>query len=67
MVVSRGLLHSLCWLILGWLLMRGLFWVAQVLLAPLLMGAVLAGLTLWLAPQEFRTRLPGRKMTTSSD
>ena len=29
--------------ILGWLLMSGLFWVAQVL-APLLMGAVLAAL-----------------------
>ena len=29
-----------------------LYWVAQVLLAPLLMGAVLAGLTLWLARQE---------------
>ena len=31
--------------------MRGLFWVAQVLLAPLVMGTVLAGLTLWLAQQ----------------
>ena len=50
-----------------WLLMRGLFWVAQVLLAPLLMGAVLAGLTLWLARQEFRTQLPGRKINNSID
>ena len=31
-------------------------------LAPLLMGAVLAGLTLWLARQEFRMQLPGRKI-----
>ena len=53
--------------ILGWLLMRGLYWVAQVLLAPLLMGALLAGLTLWLARQEFRTQLPGRKMPGSFD
>ena len=53
--------------ILGWLLTRGLFWVAQVLLAPLLMGAVLAALTLWLAHQEFRTQLPGRKMKRSID
>ena len=44
--------------------MRGLIWVAQVLLAPLLMGAVLAGLTLWLARQEFRTQLPRRKIKT---
>ena len=53
--------------ILGWLLMRGLFWVAQVLLAPLLMGAVLAALTLWLAQQEFRTQLPGRRISRSID
>lgn len=37
-----------------WLLAKGLFWVAQVLLAPLLMGGVMALLTLWLARQEFR-------------
>ena len=41
--------------ILLWLLSRGLIWVAQVLLAPLVMGGVLAGMTLWLAQQEFRT------------
>ena len=41
--------------ILVWLLSRGLIWVSQVLLAPLLMGAVLALLTLWLAKAEFRT------------
>ena len=48
--------------ILVWLLMRGLIWVAQVLLAPLLMATILGGLTLWLARQEFRTQLPRRKM-----
>ena len=53
--------------ILVWLLMRGLIWIAQVLLAPLVMGAVLAGLTLWLARQEFRTQLPGRKIEKSID
>ena len=46
--------------ILIWLLSRGLFWVSQVLLAPLLMGGVLAALTLWLARAEFRTRLRKR-------
>ena len=46
--------------ILIWLLSRGLIWVSQVLLAPLLMGAVLALLTLWLAKAEFRTRLRKR-------
>ena len=43
--------------ILCWLLSRGLIWVAQVLLAPLVMGGVLAGMTLWLARQEFRDSL----------
>ena len=47
--------------------MRGLYWVAQVLLAPLVMGAILAGLTVWLARQEFRTHLPGRRMGRSID
>jgi hypothetical protein len=37
-----------------WLLAKGLYWVAQVLLSPLLMGAVVAVLTIWLARQEFR-------------
>ncbi len=46
--------------ILVWLLTRGLFWVAQVLLAPLLMGVVLAMLTFVLAKAEFRTRLRKR-------
>ena len=46
--------------ILVWLLTRGLVWIAQVLLAPLLMGGVLALLTLLLAKAEFRTRLPRR-------
>ena len=53
--------------ILAWVLSRGLFWVAQVLMAPLLMGAVLAALTVWLARQEFRTHLPRRKMGTRVD
>ena len=64
MVVSCLVLHPYL-AILGWLLMRGLFWVAQVLLAPLLMGAVLAALTLWLARQEFRTQLPGRRISAA--
>lgn len=46
--------------ILVWLLTRGLFWVAKVLLAPLLMGVVLAMLTFVLAKAEFRTRLRKR-------
>ena len=46
--------------ILFWLLSRGLIWISQVLLAPLLMGAVLALLTLWLAKAEFRTQLRKR-------
>ena len=46
--------------ILVWLLTRGLVWVAQVLLAPLLMGAVLAMMTLFLAKVEFKTRLRKR-------
>lgn len=61
---QRWLFPALCILpylaILIWLLSRGLIWVSQVLLAPLLMGAVLALLTLWLARAEFRTRLRKR-------
>jgi hypothetical protein len=37
-----------------WLLARGQLWIAQVMLAPVLMGAALAGLTVWLARLEFR-------------
>ena len=37
-----------------WLLAKGLVWIAQVMLAPLLMAAILAGLTAWLAKLEFR-------------
>ena len=40
--------------ILVWLLTRGLIWVAQVLLAPLLMGAILALMTLFLAQASSR-------------
>ena len=54
----RWLLPLLCalpyLLSLIWLLIQGQGWVAQVMLAPILMGAALAGLTLWLAHQEFR-------------
>ena len=61
---QRWLFPALCIVpylaILIWLLSRGLIWVSQVLLAPLLMGAVLALLTLWLARAEFRTRLRKR-------
>ena len=61
---QRWLFPALCIVpylaILVWLLSRGLIWVSQVLLAPLLMGAVLALLTLWLARAEFRTRLRKR-------
>lgn len=46
--------------ILFWLLSRGLIWISQVLLAPLLMGGVLALLTLWLAKAEFRTQMRKR-------
>ena len=54
----RWLLPLLCALPYGasilWLLVLGQAWIAQVLLAPLLMAALLAGLSLWLARQEFR-------------
>lgn len=56
---QRWWFPSLCLLpyllCLVWMLSKGLVWVAQVLLAPLLMGAAMAGLTIWLAQQEFRT------------
>ena len=61
---QRWLFPTLCIIpyltILIWLLSRGLIWVAQVLLAPLLMGAVLAVLTIWLSKAEFRTQLRKR-------
>ena len=61
---QRWLFPTLCiipyFAILIWLLCRGLIWVSQVLLAPLLMGAVLALVTLWLAKAEFRTYLRKR-------
>ena len=61
---QRWLFPALCvipyLLILFWLLTRGLIWVSQVLLAPLLMGALLALLTIWLARAEFRSRLRKR-------
>lgn len=61
---QRWLFPALCIIpylaILIWLLSLGLIWISQVLLAPLLMGVVLALLTLWLARAEFRTRLRKR-------
>ena len=61
---KRWLFPTLCVIpylsILIWLLSRGLIWVSQVLLAPLLMGVVLAVLTLGLAKAEFRTDLRKR-------
>ena len=61
---QRWLFPTLCIIpylsILFWLLSRGLIWVSQVLLAPLIMGGVLALLTLWLAKAEFRTDLRKR-------
>ena len=61
---QRWLFPTLCIIpyvsILIWMLSRGLIWVSQILLAPLLMGAVLGLMTLWLARAEFRTRLRKR-------
>ena len=37
-----------------WLMLIGESWIAQVLLAPLLMAGVLGLLSFWLARQEFR-------------
>ena len=37
-----------------WLLLRGQVWIVQVMLAPLLMGALLAALTLFLSHLEYR-------------
>ena len=37
-----------------WLLLIGEAWIAQVLLAPLVMAGVLAGVSFWLARQEFK-------------
>jgi len=55
---QRWLFPALCCLpyvaCLVWLLAKGLVWIAQVMLAPLLMAAILAGLTFWLAQLEFR-------------
>ena len=49
------LLCSLPYLVsLLWLLLIGEAWIAQVLLAPLVMAALLGLLSLWLAGQEFR-------------
>ena len=54
----RWLLPFLCSLpylaSLLWLLLSGQAWIAQVLLAPLVMAGVLAGVSFWLARQEFK-------------
>lgn len=54
----RWLLPLLCGLpylaSIIWLLLLGEAWIAQVLLAPLMMAAVLGSLSFWLARQEFR-------------
>ena len=54
----RWLLPLLCSLpylaSLLWLILIGETWIAQVLLAPLMMAGILAVLSLWLARQEFR-------------
>jgi cellulose synthase/poly-beta-1,6-N-acetylglucosamine synthase-like glycosyltransferase len=61
---QRWLFPAVCLIpyfgILFWLLLNGLIWVAQVLLAPLLMGGLLALLTYLLAEAEFNTKLPKR-------
>lgn len=53
----RWLLPMLCSLpyltSLVWLLLIGQAWIAQVLLAPLVMAGVLGSLSFWLARQEF--------------
>ncbi|MCT0250839.1 hypothetical protein [Synechococcus sp. CS-197] len=53
----RWFLPSLCALpyvaSIVWLLLLGEGWIAQVLLAPLLMGSLLGLLSLWLAREEF--------------
>ena len=48
--------------ILGWLLMRGLIWVAHAWHLCLWVPCLVS---LWLARQEFRTQLPGRKIKSS--
>ena len=59
---QRWLFPTLCIIpyvsILIWMLSRGDL--CLILLAPLLMGAVLALMTLWLAKAEFRTHLRKR-------
>ena len=62
---QRWLFPALCCLpyvlCLAWLLAKGLYWVAQVMLAPLVMAAILGGLTVWLAQLEFRLSWRARK------
>lgn len=54
----RWLIPSFCALpyalSLAWLMAQGLVWLAQIMLAPLLMALLLGALTWWLARLEFR-------------
>lgn len=43
-----------------WLLLKGQVWVVQIMITPLLMMAVLALLTWWLARLEFRLQRRSR-------
>ena len=45
---------------LVWLLQRGQLWIVQIMITPLLMMAVLALLTWWLARLEFRLQRSSR-------
>ena len=58
--LRRWILPALCalpyLLCLLWMLIRGLVWLAQIMLAPLVMALLLWLLTWWLAKLEFRQR-----------
>ena len=47
-------------LCLGWMLERGMVWLAQIMLAPLFMAAMIGLLTWWLARLEFRQQRRSR-------
>ena len=55
---QRWLMPALCAVpyaaSLVWLLARGQLWIVQIMLSPILMLLILAGLTWWLARLEFR-------------
>ena len=60
----RWLFPALCGVPYGlsliWLVQRQQVWIAQVLLAPLLMAALIAAMTLWLARCESGTKRRSR-------